>query len=106
MSPSAGGFLRECWERDHSVLICRDYRSNCVPYPTSPSARTCEQVISLFPGDVRIPETYVDCLSHFASVVLTFCVHCIHYLNVVPVKGVTRPEVMSAQGRFLIALIH
>ena len=57
------------------------------------------QVISLLSVDICIPESYVNHLSHFASVPPRLCVH---YLDVIPVKGVTSPEVVGAQGRFLI----
>ena len=59
------------------------------------------QVISKFLIDVSIPQSYVDRLSDFESV---FPKLHVHYLDMVPVKALTRHEDVSVQGRFHIAL--
>ena len=57
-------------------------------------------IISLLLVDVCVPESYVDCLSYF---VLVLSMPHVHYHDMILVKGVTNPEVVRAQGRFLSA---
>ena len=106
---SSDGFLSDCWEWNHNVLIPREYRSSCVPCPPPPPARACRCVADhiLLPG-FSIPESNVDHLSQFASVLSVLSVH---YLDVVPVKGVTSLEVVLRSfilmlKRFFQSLLH
>ena len=91
----------ECWKLEHSVLIPTEYRFNCVSCPLLHQQGHIDgwQVISFFSVDVCISESYLDCHSHFVSVLPR---HHVHYLNVVPVKCVTIPRLCVLLADFLL----